>query len=179
MGIAGIGILIMSAQGETGNEDIVWLPVSRRLRILYLVYLLIVVWVVLVPLLILLTVSASSRTTLLVSLLALLLVFVAMSCIRWYVRSIRYGLGPGGIHWQRGVWFRKQGILPFYCITDVTIVRGPLTRLIGISTLRIRSSGKDCPGAMNLTGLEKPEDARSAIMEKVGGQPGISEEDPE
>jgi len=57
-----------------------------------------------------------------------------------YYDTIHYHLTSTEVTWERGVWFRQTGIVPYNRITNVDIIQGPLMRLFTISALRIQTA---------------------------------------
>jgi len=104
---------------------------------------------------------------------ALLLVFFIFYVIwvQMYYRSIAYCLTEDEITWQRGVWFRKTGIVPYSRITNVDIVQGPLMRFFGISSLKIQTAGysTQTQSEIKIEGSTEPKALRDLIMGYVRG----------
>jgi membrane protein YdbS with pleckstrin-like domain len=93
-----------------------------------------------------------------------------------YYRSIIYHLTPTEMTWQRGVWFRQTGIVPYNRITNVDIIQGPVMRYFGISDLRIQTAGYSAQplAEIKLMGIEEPEPLRELIMAQVRGHPPVA-----
>jgi membrane protein YdbS with pleckstrin-like domain len=146
---------------------------GRTLRTLYTIYLLIIVWGGILPWLIPLAFSSSPLLTLAVSLPLLLLVAFALWWIRAYCRTIRYRCTPAGISWERGVWFRKAGTVPYHQITTIDIVQGPISRALGISHLKVQAAGhasaKGPSTGLKIEGITEPETLRAFIMMQMQG----------
>ena len=108
------------------------------------------------------------------------IVFVAY-WIPLYYESIVYRLTVTEITWQRGVWFRQTGIVPYNRITNVDIVQGPLMRLFSFSALRVQTAGYSAQARAEivLNGIADPKDLQEKIMNfvrrtgpvAVGGEP--------
>lgn len=94
-----------------------------------------------------------------------IIVFVAY-WIPLYYRSISYRLTATEITWQRGVWFRQTGIVPYNRVTNVDIVQGPLMRFFSFSALRIQTAGYSAQARAEivLNGIEDPKDLQEKIM---------------
>jgi membrane protein YdbS with pleckstrin-like domain len=98
-----------------------------------------------------------------------------------YHRSITYQLTLTEITWQRGVWFRQTGIVPYNRITNVDIVQGPLMRVFSFSALRVQTAGYSgqARAEIVLNGIEDPKALQEMIMGfvrrtgpvAVGGEP--------
>ena len=71
--------------------------------------------------------------------LILNVIFVAW--VRLYYVSMWYELRDDEMSWKRGVWFRRTGIVPYYRITNLDVIQGPVMRMLGISTLSIQTAG--------------------------------------
>ncbi len=86
-----------------------------------------------------------------------------------YYDSIRYVLEKDEIVWERGVWFKRTGIVPYNRITNIDIVQGPIYRHYGIATLKIQTAGySGRPGAeTRIDGVENYEELRNVILKMV------------
>ena len=118
---------------------------ARTLKTLYVLYLLIIVWAGILPWLIPLAFFSSPLLTLGISLPLLLVIVFALWWIGAYYRTIRYRFTPFEISWERGVWFRQTGIVPFNRITNIDIIQGPISRFLGISLLKVQTAGYALP----------------------------------
>ena len=99
-----------------------------------------------------------------------------------YYRSISYRLTVTEITWQRGVWFRQTGIVPYNRITNVDIAQGPLMRFFSFSALRVQTAGYSAQARAEivLNGIEDPKDLQEKIMGFVRrGGPVAVEGEPE
>jgi len=96
------------------------------------------------------------------------IVFVAY-WIPLYYESIVYRLTVTEITWQRGVWFRQTGIVPYNRITNVDITQGPLMRFFSFSAVRVQTAGYSAQAQAEiiLNGLEDPKDLQDKIMNFV------------
>ena len=98
-----------------------------------------------------------------------------------YYESIAYRLTVTEITWQRGVWFRQTGIVPYNRITNVDIVQGPLMRFFSFSAVRVQTAGYSAQARAEivLNGIADPKDLEEKIMNfvrrtgpvAVGGEP--------
>ncbi len=93
------------------------------------------------------------------------IIFVAW-WIPLYCESITYRLTPTEITWERGVWFRQTGIVPYNRITNVDISQGPLMRFFSFSSLRVQTAGYSgqARSEIVLTGIADPKDLQETIM---------------
>ncbi len=75
---------------------------------------------------------------------------VVLAAVPRRVRAIRYGLRDDDLVVHRGILFRREVAAPYGRLQLVDISRGPLTRLLGLSELRVvtaaASSGVTIPG---------------------------------
>jgi membrane protein YdbS with pleckstrin-like domain len=78
------------------------------------------------------------------------LALVALALVPRRVKAIGYGLRDDDVVVRRGILFRRQVAAPYGRLQLVDISRGPLTRLLGLSELRVvtaaASSGVTIPG---------------------------------
>ncbi|WP_292517145.1 PH domain-containing protein [Methanoculleus sp.] len=83
-----------------------------------------------------------------------------------YYESIVYRLTVTEITWQRGVWFRQTGIVPYNRITNVDIAQGPLMRFFSFSAVRVQTAGYSAQAQAEilLNGIEDPKDLQEKIM---------------
>ncbi|MGD2249612.1 MAG: PH domain-containing protein [Candidatus Methanofastidiosia archaeon] len=93
-----------------------------------------------------------------------------------YYKTIGYKLTNDEIVWQRGVWFKKTGIVPYNRITNVDVSQGPLARLLGIASVKIQTAGYSAPSGstgkaeLHLEGIEHYEELQDIIMDYVRGR---------
>jgi hypothetical protein len=146
---------------------------DRKLRLLYTIYLLIIVWGGILPWLIPLAFFSSPLHTLAISIPLLLVILCALWWIGAYHRTIRYRCTPSGISWERGVWFRQTGSVPYHRITALDITQGPISRYLGISLLKVQTPGSSAGSAstteLKIEGITEPEVLRECIMMQVQG----------
>jgi membrane protein YdbS with pleckstrin-like domain len=75
---------------------------------------------------------------------------VTLAVVPRRVKAIGYGLRDDDVVVRRGILFRRQVAAPYGRLQLVDISRGPLTRLLGLSELRVvtaaASSGVTIPG---------------------------------
>lgn len=97
-----------------------------------------------------------------------IVVFVAY-WIPLYHENIVYRLTVTEVTWQRGVWFRQTGIVPYNRITNVDIVQGPLMRLFSFSAVRVQTAGYSAQAQAEivLNGIADPKDLQETIMNFV------------
>ena len=111
----------------------------------------------------------------------LLILLVVFGFPAWwipkYYESMVYKLTPDEIVWKRGVWFRKTGIVPYNRITNIDIVQGPISRMLGIATLKIQTAGYSATSQgfglsaeIKIEGVREFEELRDTIMRFVRGR---------
>jgi len=106
-----------------------------------------------------------------------IIIFVAW-WIPLYCESITYRLTPTEITWERGVWFRQTGIVPYNRITNVDISQGPLMRFFSFSAVRVQTAGYSAQARAEivLTGIADPKDLQETIMGLVRKMGSIATE---
>ncbi len=111
-----------------------------------------------------------------ISILAIL-IFIAYWIPKYY-ETIVYKLTENEIVWRRGVWFKKTGVVPYNRITNIDIVQGPISRMLGIASLKIQTAGYSgqSPAEIEIKGIEQFEELRELIMEFVKGKKPVAVE---
>lgn len=147
---------------------------DRKLRLLYTIYLLIIVWGGILPWLIPLAFFSSPLLTLAISIPLLLILLCALWWIGAYHRTIRYRCTPSGISWERGMWFRKTGCVPYHRITAINIEQGPISRYLGLFLLKVQTTGSSSGTAsateLKIEGITEPEMLRECIRTQMQGR---------
>ena len=94
-----------------------------------------------------------------------------------YYDTLKYKLTQNEMVWRRGVWFRKTGIVPYNRITNIDIEQGPVSRALGIGSLKIQTAGYSGaaggtghPAEIRIEGVIHFEELRATIMGFVRGQ---------
>jgi len=157
---------------------------SLQFRKLYYTYLFAAVLLVVLPFQVPLwfaPVEAVMAITLFVLIPALIVFIFASYWIPKYYESMLYKLTETEMDWKRGVWFRRTGIVPYNRITNIDIVQGPISRKLGIASLKIQTAGYSAAssqGGMSSTeitieGVEQSEELRELIMEYVRGKKAV------
>lgn len=117
--------------------------------------------------------------------ITILLVIVFAFVVYWiptYYKTMQYKLTEDEIVWQRGVWFKKTGIVPYNRITNVDISQGPVSRMLNIASLKIQTAGYSAPSGtggaaeLRIEGVEKYEELQNIIMEFVRGRKPVAVE---
>ena len=99
----------------------------------------------------------------------LVVILFVLFWIPLYYESIAYRLTVTEITWQRGVWFRQTGIVPYNRITNVDIIQGPLMRFFSFSAVRVQTAGYSAQARAEivLNGIADPKDLQETIMNFV------------
>jgi len=94
-----------------------------------------------------------------------------------YYDTLKYKLTQNEMVWRRGVWFRKTGIVPYNRITNIDIEQGPISRALGIGSLKIQTAGysgaggrSGKPAEIRIEGVVHFEELRETIMVFVRGR---------
>lgn len=110
------------------------------------------------------------------SILAFLLMPIFLITLYWipkFWHSITYKLTKDEMTWQRGVWFKKTGIVPYNRITNVDVAQGPISRSLGIAALKIQTagySGQTTSSEIKIEGVKEFNELREIIMDMVRGR---------
>ena len=65
--------------------------------------------------------------------------------IHAYYRSARFVLTADEIVVERGVWWRRKDIVPYNRITNLSVVQGPISRALGLATIRVQTAVSQRP----------------------------------
>jgi membrane protein YdbS with pleckstrin-like domain len=149
---------------------------SEQLMTLYYVYATPIFLILLLPILIL---SIFVQVFLFIFLAPFLLVFILVFLwIPMYFRTINYKLTRDDMTWRRGVWFKNTGIVPYNRITNVDIAQGPVSRSLGIASLKIQTAGYSAPSTrsseIRIEGMKNFEQLRETIMAYVRGRKPVA-----
>jgi membrane protein YdbS with pleckstrin-like domain len=103
---------------------------------------------------------------------------ITLAVLYWiprYYRALLYKLTENEMVWRRGVWFRKTGIVPYNRITNIDIEQGPVSRKLGIGSLKIQTAGysgtagRGKTAEIRIEGVVHFEELRAFIMAYVHG----------
>jgi membrane protein YdbS with pleckstrin-like domain len=115
--------------------------------------------------------------TLTIGLLVLISTLITIYWIPKYYDTLKYKLTQNEMVWRRGVWFRKTGIVPYNRITNIDIEQGPVSRALGIGSLKIQTAGYSGagggagkPAEIRIEGVVHFEELRQFIMGFVHGR---------
>jgi membrane protein YdbS with pleckstrin-like domain len=93
-----------------------------------------------------------------------------------YYSSIIYKMTENEITWNRGVWFKTVGVVPYNRITNIDIKPGPISRGLGIASLKIQTAGYSAASAsgsfseIRIDGMKNYSEIRDIILDFVRGQ---------
>jgi|GEM_PF-3595233 hypothetical protein len=72
---------------------------------------------------------------------------------------------------------QKTGIVPYNRVTNIDITQGPISRILGIATLKIQTagySGQQARAEIRIEGMEQFEELRELIMGFVKGKKPVA-----
>ena len=106
---------------------------------------------------------------------AVLFLLFTLWWIPKFYDSVTYKITNMELRWKRGVWFKKTGIVPYAKITNVDVAQGPISRALGIASLKIQTAGysvssNGVPSSeIRIDGLTNFEEVQEMIMDFVRG----------
>jgi membrane protein YdbS with pleckstrin-like domain len=171
----------MTAKGSIPRVDEEFRPAPQFKTLYYSYFVLAFIFAVLTWL-IPVAVFAPFLATAVLSTIILIIVVLVVYWIPTYYTTIVYKLMADEIVWRRGVWFKKTGIVPYNRITNVDISQGPLSRRLGIASLKIQTAGYSAPSGaggvaeLRLEGIEQFEELQEVVMQFVRGKKPIAVE---
>jgi hypothetical protein len=100
------------------------------------------------------------------------IVLVLILILIWipkYYNSISYKIDDEDLEYNRGVWFKNTGIVPYSKITNIDISQGPVARHYGFASLKIHTAGYSAQSRseIKLSGIIEYEKLKKLIMDKV------------
>jgi len=143
---------------------------SPKFMKLYFIYYLFTIIVAFLPWYIPMVILAPPVASVSISLVFIPMIIFAGAWIPKYYNSIAYKLTEHEIIWRRGVWFKYTGIVPYNRITNIDVAQGPISRRLGIASLKIQTAGYSAGKAraeLRLDGIERFEELRDLIMSFV------------
>jgi membrane protein YdbS with pleckstrin-like domain len=157
---------------------------AAQFRSLYYIYLFIVFLVLFIiiylPVLVFAPLFAVAIATLLFLVPLLLAGSLTIYWIPKYYDTIIYKLSGSEMTWRRGVWFRKTGVVPYNRITNVDIDQGPVSRKLGIASIKIQTAGYSAPSQrsseIRIEGMKNFEELRERIIGLVRGKKPVAVE---
>lgn len=167
----------MSSMSTRIGEDF---KPSSQFKTLYYIYAALGALVFIVPWLIPMAVFGPPFLGIILLAPALVILILVVAWIPLYYESITYRLTDSEIVWNRGVWFRMTGIVPYSRITNIDITQGPISRSLGIAALRIQTAGYSSQTApfqeIKLEGVTNFDQLRELIMSRVRGRKPVATE---
>jgi len=153
---------------------------ALQLKKLYYIYFISIAVIFIFPWLIPLLLLGAPMINLLISVpILIILIFTAYWIQKYYVSMI-YKLTGDEMIWRRGVWFKKTGVVPYNRITNIDIAQGPVSRKLGIASLKIQTAGYSAPTSrsseIKIEGMEDFEELRELIMRFVRGRKPVAVE---
>ena len=154
----------MSGLAEQPDGSVTFFP-SPRLRAMYLFLLILAVWIGILPWLILavFTLPAPAILNLVIPIL------VAVMAFRWWIprywASLEFRVTTGEMVISKGVWFRRQEVVPLMDVREITISCGFFCRQMGIASLVLTRPGKGRP--VRIPGMEEAEKVRGVLERRV------------
>jgi len=156
---------------------------SPQLKKLYYIYLMLAVLIGILPWFVPILIFAPITLAMVITVPILIVLIFVIYWIPKYYDSVFYSLNENEITWRRGVWFKKTGIVPYNRITNIDTVQGPISRLLGIASLRIQTAGYSASSSsgiglaeIRIDGVRQFEELREMIMEFVRGKRPVAVE---
>jgi len=149
---------------------------SPELVRLYFLYLVIAILVAILPWYIPLLLLAPEVGSIITIILALIVVPVVCWIPKYY-SSLVYIFRDEEIECRQGVWFRMLSIVPYNRITNVDVVQGPLSRWLGIATVKVQTagySGQVSRAEAKILGVKNYEEVKEYILSKIRGTPTMA-----
>lgn len=94
--------------------------------------------------------------------------------IERYRRSIHFTLESTRIIFERGVWWKRRSFVPYNRITNVDVVQGPLSRMLGLGKVTIQTAGYSATSRSSGTfaeaaifGVKNFEELKDTVLERV------------
>jgi membrane protein YdbS with pleckstrin-like domain len=130
-----------------------------------------------IPLILLAPVEITIIISIFLGIPVLIITMITLHWIPKYYDTLKYKLTQNEMVWRRGVWFRKTGIVPYNRITNIDIEQGPISRKLGIGSLKIQtagysgaSGGTGRSAEIRIEGVVHFEELRQFIMGFVHGR---------
>ena len=151
---------------------------SLQLKRLYYIYLLLIFVFAILPWYLLIIFLAPPMIKLGISIPILVTLIFIVYWIPKYYNTIAYKLTENEIVWRRGVWFKMTGIVPYNRITNIDIIQGPISKRLGIASLKIQTAGYSgqVRAEIRIEGIEQYEELRKLIIKLVEGRKPVAVE---
>ena len=159
---------------------------APQLKTLYYAYLVLVValsvftWYI--PVAVFAPPIVTFYTTIPTAIILIPSVVLALYWIPKYYTTMVYQFTNTEIEWRRGVWFKKTGVVPYNRVTNVDVEQGPLSRRLGIASLKVQTAGYSAPSGaggaseMRIVGVEQFEELHNIIIAYVRGKKPVAVE---
>lgn len=152
---------------------------SPRFKTLLFIYLVLGILIGVLPWYLPIVAYASIDISLILLIIFILpIVLFTTLWITKYYDSITYKLTEEEIIGKRGVWFKRIGIVPYNRITNIDIIQGPISRFLGIASIKIQTAGYsgEKSAEMRLDGVEKADELKDLILKFVRSKRPIAVE---
>ena len=106
--------------------------------------------------------------------LGLAIGFAALLVVRGLVwpslewRNWSWAAWPDGLELRHGVVTKHEALVPYHRIQQIDIHRGPVERIVGLSTLILRTAAATTDGRIPGVVAEQAESLRHALMARAG-----------
>lgn len=154
-----------SIKPDIGEE---FKPVSE-LKTVYYIYLLFGILIGVLPWLIPILLFSPFPVKIGFTISALIIIVFIIYWIPKYYESITYKLTKSEMEWQRGVWFKQNGTVPYNRITNIDIGQGPVSRKFDIASLKIHTAGYSASTSseISISGIKNYTDMKEYVMDFV------------
>ena len=153
---------------------------APQFKKLYNIYLILMILVFILPWYLPMLLFAPIWLILIFSIPTLFILIFIVYWIPKYYETMVYKLTENEIVWRRGVWFKNTGIVPYNRITNVDISQGPISRMLGIASLKIQTAGYSAPSGksaeIKIEGMGQFEELRETIIGFVRGRKPVAVE---
>jgi len=123
--------------------------------------------------------TVGAQLALLGTLLALSPILITAPIVAYWIQAFyeraRFTFTGDEIIVEKGVWWRRRDIVPYNRITNVSVIQGPISRMLGLATVRVQTAGfSGAAGASSLQVaeaelfyVENAEELVDRIMDRV------------
>jgi len=147
---------------------------SRKMINIYEIYLTVsvIIYLACISPIIIATISLPEGP-IIAAILIIPLIAITVFTLYWIHRfydSISYTLTDNEIIVARGVWWRKNSIVPYHRVTNIDIVQGPISRFFGVATLKVQTAGyssPQTPAEAQLIYVENYDSLKKSILERI------------
>lgn len=96
----------------------------------------------------------------------LALVGVVGAHLRW--TCFRWSAGPDAIDLRHGVISRRESLVPYHRIQQIDVHRGPVERMVGLSTLVLRTAAATTDAEVPGIAADHAEQLRHRLLHRAG-----------